>query len=106
MPLASSKKKQMEKKKLQQQIEAAESHNNTISIKNTKYKHSSTELNEEKRIFLLKARIRQLEQKVKLLESSLIVTKNTKSTLDFFFDVPGNFVDFVGLLLYLPSHYM
>ena len=88
------------KKQLQQQIEAAESHNNTISIKNTKYKHDSTESNEKKRIPLLKARIRQLEQKVKLLESSLIVTKNTNSTLDFSFDVPGNFVGFVGLLFY------
>ena len=35
-----------------------------------------------------------------MLESSLIVTKNTDSTLDFSFDVPGDFVGFVGLLFY------
>ena len=77
MPPASSKKNQTNTNNRQKQ-----SHTTTTSASKTPNKHDSTESNKEKRISLLKARIRQLEQKVELLESSLIVAKNTNSLLE------------------------
>ena len=73
---AFSKKNQTNSNNRQKQ-----SRTTTPSTPKTPNKNDSTKSSKENRISLLEARIRQLEQKVELLESSLIVAKNTNPLL-------------------------